>query len=89
MLAARETNPNRKAQIACVVRLLDRVISLRDAWDAVSEEEWRLLHEVGVLTGQRVPSDAFDSASALMGFLVMTRFILEHRAKLLSKVDVH
>jgi hypothetical protein len=89
MLGAGETSRSQKAQIASVVRLLDRVICEREAWDTVSETEWRLLNEVGVLTGQKLLPEACNSASALMGFLVVARFILERRSTLPSKVDIH
>jgi hypothetical protein len=89
MLAARDTSRTQKAQIASVVRLLDRVIAEREAWDTVSEREWRLLNEVAALTGQKLFPVDCNSPSALMGFLVVARFLLERRPAPPSKADVH
>jgi len=88
MLVAEETSQGRQAQIASVLKLIDRVISLRGSWDTVSEVEWRLLNEVGFLTGQRVPAGAYNSASALLGFLVLVRFLLKRRARLFTKANL-
>lgn len=86
MLAADETS--REAQNAFVLSLRAGVVSPRDSLDTASQVERRPSSEVGVLAGQG-GSGASHPESARVGFHVVARFLLERRAQLLSRLDVH
>jgi hypothetical protein len=90
MLAVNETTQIRKRQLASVLKLIDRLLAFKDSWHGIDVAEGRLLSELCALTGQRLPKDATSSASVMLGFLVLLRFLLERNSRLsLQQADVH
>jgi hypothetical protein len=90
MLAVNETTQTRKRQLASVVKLIDRLIDFKDSWHGINSTEARLLNELCAVTGQRLPKDATNSASVMLGFLVLLRFLLERNNRLSrQQADVH
>ncbi len=81
MFATSESALDRRRQIDALLAVLDRVIPLGSSWRGVSPVELSLLQEVSAVTGRSLPEGTCDSSSAVLGFLVDARFLLERRER--------